>query len=83
MLMASTIVLITGVLTAGGALAMLPPPDPSSTVQAPQVPTHAAAGADHTALWALLASVALVAFIGLVVSLVVKTTRRRHHTAAV
>lgn len=84
MLMASFLVMVTGVLTAGSALAALPPPDPNTSVQAPQAPTPAAAaGPNHTVVWALLAAVALVALIGLVTTLVAKTTRRRHDTRAV
>jgi hypothetical protein len=83
-LVASTIALVAGILTAVSALAVLPPPDPDSSVQAPQAPTPAAAAEpNHTVVWALLAAVALVALIGLVTFLVGKTTRRRHHTRAV
>jgi hypothetical protein len=84
MLMASTLILVTGGLTEGSALAVLPAPDPSSSVQAPQAPTPtAAAGPNHTVVWALLAAVALVALVGLVAALVTKTTRRRHDTRTV
>lgn len=82
--LAAVFALITSVAMSGTAVALLPPPDPHGAVRPPQTPAPRVAGAaDHTAMWALAASLVFLALIAFVTLIVAQPTRRQQRGASV